>query len=46
MNDCAAECCYRIAEGQTLAHNALSTRGKQDRREDVDIKKALTGHTY
>ena len=46
MNECAAECCYRIEEGQTLAHNALSTRGKQDRREDVEMKKALTGHTY
>ena len=46
VDGCAEEYCYRIAGDQKLARLVVMTRGQQDRREDMDIKKALTGHTH
>ena len=44
MDGFVAECCDRITRDHTLAHHVAANSGKQDKREDVDIKKALTGH--
>ena len=46
MDGFVAECCDRITRDHTLAHHVAANSGKQDKTEDVDIKKALTGHTH
>ena len=41
VDGCAVKCRDKIAEDQRLAHQVVATSGKQDRREDKDIKKHL-----
>ena len=41
VDGCAVKCRDKIAEDQRLARHVVATSGKQDRREDADIKKHL-----